>query len=95
MLAVAAMMNFGMMGVFALRIVFLVRTDGAMPGTAGILISLGSPSWATAARGRSCPSVPAASTGRTGAVPVDHGRSHERCQGHAVLRSMTRLPDRP
>jgi MFS family permease len=42
MLAVAATMNFGMMGVFALRIVFLVRTDGAVPGTAGVLISLGS-----------------------------------------------------
>jgi MFS family permease len=41
-LAVAATMNFGMMGVFALRIVFLVRTDGAVPGTAGVLISLGS-----------------------------------------------------
>src|ERR1700757_290985 len=34
MLAVAATMNFGMMGAFALRIVFLVRTDGAGPGTA-------------------------------------------------------------
>lgn len=42
MLAVAATMNCGMMGVFALRIVFLVRTDGAAPGTAGVLISLGS-----------------------------------------------------
>jgi MFS family permease len=42
MLAVAATMNFAMMGVFALRIVFLVRTDGAAPGTAGVLISLGS-----------------------------------------------------
>jgi MFS family permease len=42
MLAVAATMNFGMMGVFALRTVFLVRTDGAAPGTAGVLISLGS-----------------------------------------------------
>jgi MFS family permease len=42
MLAVAATMNFGMMGVFALRIVFLVRTDGAAAGTAGVLISLGS-----------------------------------------------------
>jgi MFS family permease len=31
-----------MMGVFALRIVFLVRTDGAVPGTAGVLISVGS-----------------------------------------------------
>src|SRR5580692_9545790 len=42
MLAVATTMNFGMMGVFALRIVFLVRTDGAGAGTAGVLISLGS-----------------------------------------------------
>jgi MFS family permease len=42
MLAVAATMNFGMMGVFALRIVFLVRTAGAAPGTVGVLISLGS-----------------------------------------------------
>jgi MFS family permease len=42
MLAVAATMNFAMMGVFALRIVFLVRTDGTAPGTAGLLISLGS-----------------------------------------------------
>jgi MFS family permease len=42
MLVVAAAMNFGMMGVFALRIVFLVRTDGTLPGTAGVLISLGS-----------------------------------------------------
>jgi len=42
MLAVAATMNFAMMGVFALRIVFLVRTDGAAPGTTGVLISLGS-----------------------------------------------------
>jgi MFS family permease len=42
MLAVAATMNFGMMGVFALRIVFLVRTDGAGAGTAGVLLSLGS-----------------------------------------------------
>jgi MFS family permease len=42
MLAVAATMNFAMMGVFALRIVFLVRTDGAGAGTAGVLISLGS-----------------------------------------------------
>jgi MFS family permease len=42
MLAVAATMNFGMMGVFALRIVFLVRTEGALPGTAGVLISVGS-----------------------------------------------------
>jgi MFS family permease len=42
MLVVAATMNFAMMGVFALRIVFLVRAEGAGPGTAGVLISLGS-----------------------------------------------------
>jgi MFS family permease len=42
MLVVAATMNLGMMGVFSLRIVFLVRTNGAAPGTTGILISLGS-----------------------------------------------------
>jgi MFS family permease len=42
MLAVAAMLNFGMLGVFALRIVFLVRTDDAAAGTVGALISLGS-----------------------------------------------------
>jgi MFS family permease len=42
MLAVAATMNFAMMGLFALRIVFLVRADGAAAGTAGVLISLGS-----------------------------------------------------
>jgi predicted MFS family arabinose efflux permease len=42
MLAVAATINFAMLGVFALRIVFLVRTEGAAAGTAGALISLGS-----------------------------------------------------
>jgi predicted MFS family arabinose efflux permease len=42
MLAVATMINFGMLGVFALRIVFLVRTDGAGPAAAGAVISLGS-----------------------------------------------------
>ncbi len=42
MLAVAAMINFSTLGVFALRIVFLVRTDGAAAGTVGVLISLGS-----------------------------------------------------
>lgn len=42
MLAVAAMINFGMLGVFALRIVYLVRTDGAAAGTVGALISVGS-----------------------------------------------------
>jgi hypothetical protein len=42
MLAVATMINCGMLSIWALRIVFLVRTDGAAPGTAGALISLGS-----------------------------------------------------
>jgi predicted MFS family arabinose efflux permease len=42
MLAVATMINFGMLGVFALRIVFLVRTDGAGPAAVGAVISLGS-----------------------------------------------------
>jgi MFS family permease len=42
MLAVATMINFFTLGVFALRIVFLVRTAGAAPGTVGAVISLGS-----------------------------------------------------
>jgi MFS family permease len=42
MLAVATMINCGMLSIWALRIVFLVRTDGASPGTAGALISVGS-----------------------------------------------------
>jgi predicted MFS family arabinose efflux permease len=42
MLAVATMINCGMLSVWALRIVFLVRTDGAAPGTAGALISVSS-----------------------------------------------------
>jgi MFS family permease len=42
MLAVAATLNCGMLGVFALRIVFLVRTDDASPGIVGAMISLGS-----------------------------------------------------
>jgi MFS family permease len=42
MLAVATMINCGMLSIWALRIVFLVRTDGASPGTAGALISLSS-----------------------------------------------------
>jgi MFS family permease len=42
MLAVATMINFGMLGVWALRIVFLVRTEGAAPGTVGALLSLSS-----------------------------------------------------
>jgi MFS family permease len=42
MLAVATVINFGMLGVWSLRIVFLVRTEGAAPGTVGALLSLGS-----------------------------------------------------
>ncbi len=42
MLAVATMINCGVLSIWALRVVFLVRTDGAWPGTAGALISLGS-----------------------------------------------------
>lgn len=42
MLTVAATLNFAMLGVLALRIVFLVRTEGAAPGTVGALISLSS-----------------------------------------------------
>ena len=42
MLVVAAMLNVEMLGVFALRVVFLVRTEGTGAGTAGALISLGS-----------------------------------------------------
>jgi MFS family permease len=42
MLAVATMINCGMLSIWALRIVFLVRSDGAAPGTAGALISLSS-----------------------------------------------------
>lgn len=42
MLAVAASMNVAMLGVFALRILFLVRTEGASAATVGVLISLGS-----------------------------------------------------
>lgn len=42
MLIVAAMINLGMLGVFSLRIVFLVRAEGIAPGTVGGLISLAS-----------------------------------------------------
>ncbi|MET8004259.1 MFS transporter [Nonomuraea glycinis] len=42
MLIVAAMINLGMLGVFSLRIVFLVRAEGIAPGTVGVLISLAS-----------------------------------------------------
>jgi MFS family permease len=42
MLVVAAVTNFAMLGITALRVVFLVRTDGAAPGTAGLVIGVGS-----------------------------------------------------
>ncbi|GAA3227698.1 MFS transporter [Dactylosporangium siamense] len=42
MLVVAALTNFAMLGITALRIVFLVRTEGAAPGTAGLVIGVGS-----------------------------------------------------
>jgi MFS family permease len=42
MLGVAAVTNFAMLGITALRVVFLVRTNGAAPGTAGLVISVGS-----------------------------------------------------
>lgn len=42
MLAVATMINCGMLSIWALRIVFLLRADGAAPATAGALISLSS-----------------------------------------------------
>jgi MFS family permease len=41
-LLVAAMTNFAMLGVTALRVVYLVRTDGAAPEAVGVLIGLGS-----------------------------------------------------
>ena len=42
MLVVAAVTNFAMLGITALRVVFLVRTDGATPATAGFVIGVGS-----------------------------------------------------
>ncbi|WP_426507482.1 MFS transporter [Dactylosporangium sp. McL0621] len=42
MLVVATAANFAMLGITALRVVFLVRTGGLAPGTAGIAIGLGS-----------------------------------------------------
>jgi MFS family permease len=42
MLLVAAVTNFAMLGITALRVVFLVRTEGAAPGTAGLVIGVGS-----------------------------------------------------
>lgn len=41
-LMVAAATNFAMLGITALRVVYLVRTDGAAPGTVGLVIGLGS-----------------------------------------------------
>jgi MFS family permease len=42
MLVVAAVTNFAMLGIIALRVVFLVDTDGATPATAGFVIGVGS-----------------------------------------------------
>ncbi|GAA5034762.1 MFS transporter [Actinopolymorpha pittospori] len=42
MLVVAAVTNFAMLGITALRVVFLVRTEGAGPGTVGFVIGAAS-----------------------------------------------------
>jgi MFS family permease len=42
MLVVAAVSNFAMLGITALRVVFLVRAEGAAPGTVGLVIGVGS-----------------------------------------------------
>ena len=42
MLVVAAVTNFAMLGITALRVVFLVRAEGAAPGTAGLVIGAAS-----------------------------------------------------
>jgi MFS family permease len=42
MLVVAAVTNFAMLGITALRVVFLVRAEGTAPGTAGLVIGVGS-----------------------------------------------------
>jgi MFS family permease len=42
MLVVAAATNFAMLGITALRVVFLVRAEGVAPGTAGLVIGVGS-----------------------------------------------------
>jgi MFS family permease len=42
MLVVAALTNFAMLGITALRVVFLVRAEGVAPGTAGFVIGVGS-----------------------------------------------------
>jgi MFS family permease len=41
-LVVAAATNFAMLGITALRVVYLVRSDGAAPGTVGLVIGFGS-----------------------------------------------------
>ncbi|KAB8194878.1 MFS transporter [Nonomuraea phyllanthi] len=41
-LVVATVTNFAMLGITALRVVFLVRTEGVAPGTAGLVIGVGS-----------------------------------------------------
>ncbi|WP_433064342.1 MFS transporter [Dactylosporangium sp. CS-033363] len=42
MLVVAAVTNFAMLGLTALRVIFLVRAEGVAPGTAGLAIGAGS-----------------------------------------------------
>lgn len=42
MLVVAAVTNFAMLGITALRVVFLVRAEGVAPGAAGLAIGVGS-----------------------------------------------------
>ncbi|MGI5241192.1 MFS transporter [Dactylosporangium sp. CA-139066] len=42
MLVVAAVTNFALLGITALRVVFLVRAEGTAPGTAGLVIGVGS-----------------------------------------------------
>jgi MFS family permease len=42
MLVVATVANFAMLGIAALRVVFLVRTEAVAPGTAGVVIGVGS-----------------------------------------------------
>jgi MFS/sugar transport protein len=42
MLVVAAVTNFAMLGITALRVVFLVSTNDVAPGTAGVVIGVGS-----------------------------------------------------
>ncbi|MEU0558698.1 MFS transporter [Dactylosporangium sp. NPDC006015] len=42
MLIVAAVTNFAMLGITALRVVFLVHAEGTPPGTAGLVIGVGS-----------------------------------------------------